>query len=88
MTDIQEAPAEQAAPAPLVRGRYAIFEAPDGGWAIARTESICERCQGCGCGEQAAQIDLPPMLIPFITGQASLSPGKALGMLKGLMGNG
>ena len=88
MTDVQEVQAEQAAPVPLERGRYAIFETPDGGWAIARASGICDTCQGCGCGEQHEAIPVPAMLVPFITGQVEITKGGMMGLMKGMLGNG
>ena len=41
---------ETPAPEPSERGRYAVYDTPDGGLLIARTSGICERCQECGCG--------------------------------------
>lgn len=41
---------EPSQPEPSERGRYAVYEMPDGGLLIARTSDICDRCQGCGCG--------------------------------------
>jgi hypothetical protein len=49
-------------------GRYQVYEAPDGGWVIARATGICETCQGCGCGEQAEVVALPD----FSKGQAHI----------------
>lgn len=63
-------------------GRYVVFQAPDGGWVVARAVGICEKCQGCGCGEQAEPINIPAMVISM-----AMSQGKGLfGKLKGLMG--
>jgi hypothetical protein len=39
-------------------GRYRVFQA-DGGLVLARAVDTCERCQGCGCGQQAEPIALP-----------------------------
>lgn len=50
-------------PAPMERGRYAIFQAPDGGWVVARAVDTCEVCQTCGCGTQAEPIMIPAMVI-------------------------
>jgi len=47
------------APEPAERGRYAVYQQPDGGALIARAHHICERCAGCGCGEQADPISIP-----------------------------
>lgn len=39
-------------------GRYRMYAADDG-LVLARAVDTCERCQGCGCGEQAEPIPLP-----------------------------
>lgn len=85
MTDVQEVEQDTPAPEPFERGRYAIFETPDGGWAIARASGICGTCQACGCGEQHEAIPIPAMLVPFITGQAEMTKGGMLGMVKGML---
>lgn len=88
MTDIQEVPAGMvqlpAGSELLERGRYAIYQTPDGAWSILRASGICETCQGCGCGEQHEAIPVPAMMVPFITGQAEITKGGMLGMIKGL----
>lgn len=52
-----------AAPGPVERGRYAVFELPDGGLHIARSGPLCDRCAGCGCGDQLDPIKAPGMLV-------------------------
>jgi hypothetical protein len=44
-------------------GRYMIYQAPDGGWIVARAVGICGTCQSCGCGEQADAIQVPGFVI-------------------------
>lgn len=45
--------------APVVEhGRYRLFQT-DGGLVLARAVNTCERCQGCGCGQQADPLPLP-----------------------------
>jgi len=68
----------QAATEPVVleQGRYRVFESPDGGWVIARAAATCERCQGCGCGEQVDPIQVPAMVI------AMAKQGGGLGRIK------
>lgn len=84
-----EAPAiDEAAPLLLERGRYALTQMPDGGWVITRARPICERCEACGCGEQQDGIPVPAMFVPFLTGDAQMTPGGAMKMIKGMMGNG
>ena len=41
---------EPVPPEPSERGRYAVYDMPDGGLLIARTSDICDRCRDCGCG--------------------------------------
>lgn len=54
---------DQAAEAVAVaRGRYALYDNPDGSVAIARTDGLCETCAGCGCGEQMPPISIPAMV--------------------------
>ena len=50
-------------PQVLEHGRYRVFESPDGSWILARAVDTCERCQGCGCGDQADPIHVPAMVI-------------------------
>lgn len=71
--------AEPAAPV-LEFGRYRVFEAPDGGWIVARAVDICQACQDCGCGDQADPIAIPAMVIKMAKAQG---PG-LLGKLKAL----
>ena len=59
-------------------GRYVVYESPDGGWVVARAVGICERCEGCGCGEQAEPIAIPGMVVTLARRQGK---GKLLGML-------
>lgn len=74
-------------------GRYIVRKAPgsDPGWIVGRAVGICERCQGCGCGEQADPISLPD----FTKGQAHLMQwlvrnlnGSTMGAIRGLMKSG
>jgi hypothetical protein len=39
-------------------GRYRLFQT-DGGLILARAVDTCERCQECGCGQQAEPLPLP-----------------------------
>jgi hypothetical protein len=57
MTEVQAGiPAETVPAEPQERGRYAVYGQADGGLLIARATGLCERCQSCGCGEQAAPV--------------------------------
>jgi len=83
-------PRETAVPGdrpPVIEGpgRYVVFEAPDGGWVVARAVGICETCQRCGCGEQADPIQVPGMVVKLAQSQGN---GKLLGRLKGMTGRG
>lgn len=42
------------------RGRYLAVRTGPRQLLIYRSVGICERCQGCGCGEQQDPIDLSP----------------------------
>lgn len=74
MTEVQEQQPEVAAP--LERGRYAVFETPDGGLAIARSGPLCDTCAGCGCGEQADAIMVPKMAADVIMGRSEIGKMK------------
>jgi hypothetical protein len=81
-------PQDTEAPRPPViegPGRYVVFQAPDGGWIVARAVELCDRCQGCGCGEQAEPIQIPSLVISMASQQGK---GKLLGMLKAVSGRG
>ena len=78
-TEVQETSAE---PAVLEYGRYRLFEAPDGGWVVARAVETCETCQNCGCGEQADPIVVPGMVVKMARS------GGAMQKLKAVMGRG
>jgi hypothetical protein len=58
----------EATPAVLEHGRYKIFELPDGGWLISRAVDTCERCQSCGCGDQADKLSIPGMMVKMAAG--------------------
>jgi hypothetical protein len=78
-------PEVQAAPEVLEQGRYKVFD-QGGGWVIARAVETCERCQTCGCGEQADPIQVPAMLIAMAKQGGGLS--RIREGLKGLVGRG
>jgi hypothetical protein len=77
MTDTTEAP-----PVLLERGRYAIFETPEGGWAVARAVETCETCRDCGCGEQMAAIQVPAVVIKM----ASMGDAGMVRKMRALIG--
>lgn len=66
-------------------GRYVVYEAPDGGWVVARAAPICETCQNCGCGEQAEPIQVPALVIKLASQQGK---GNLLRVLKAAAGRG
>lgn len=87
MGDVVAADAEtQAEPQVLEYGRYRVFEAPDGGWVIARAAATCETCQSCGCGERIDPIQVPAMIIAMARSGGGLARAKA--MLRGVTGRG
>lgn len=43
---------------PAERGRYAVYEHPDGGVIIGRSTGLCQTCSACDCGEQQEPLDL------------------------------
>lgn len=45
-------------PVAVERGRYVLFEAPDG-LVLARAADTCDRCRDCGCGDQQEPLLLP-----------------------------
>jgi len=73
------------APEPSERGRYAIYEQPDGGLVIPRSAPLCERCAGCGCGEQLDPLRIPGMLVKAAMSAGSGGLGERMRMLKGMM---
>ncbi len=77
MTDPQPEPSE--------RGRYAIFEQPDGGLVIPRSAPLCERCAGCGCGEQAEPLRIPGALVKMARAAAEGNGGGMAKKLRGMM---
>lgn len=77
-----QAPEPAEGPKVLEYGRYRVFEAPDGGWVVARAVDTCETCQACGCGDQAEVINVPAMVIRMARAQG---PG-LLGKLKAMRG--
>jgi hypothetical protein len=86
MTATEQQP-DQAVPGLIERGRYAVFADETGHWFIHRAGPLCDTCAACGCGEQAAPIPVPPMVVGVITGQSAL-PGPVQSMLGKVMGNG
>ena len=74
--DVESEPVQ--APEALERGRYAVYETPDGGLAIARSGPLCGTCQGCGCGDQADPILVPAMAV---TAWKAMQNGDRMGAL-------
>lgn len=82
MSTPSETPANSQPPEPPViegPGRYKVYEAPDGGWVVARAVGICQTCQDCGCGEQAEPVQVPGMVVALARQQGK---GRLLGALK------
>ena len=51
------------------RGRYAVYEQPDGSWKIATVGPLCENCSTCGCGSAYRDaIPVPPGGVQLLTG--------------------
>jgi hypothetical protein len=79
--DIEDQAAELVeGPTVLEYGRYRVFEAPDGGWVVARAVDTCETCQACGCGDQADPIQIPAMVIRMAKAQGPGLFGKLRAM--------
>ena len=79
---VSERVEQGAQPRVIERGRYALYESPDGGLVVARATSTCESCANCGCGEQQQPLVAPAMLVKMA------SSGKMMGKLRGLFGPG
>jgi hypothetical protein len=79
--------ATEAATPPVIEGpgRYVVYQAPDGGWVVARAVGICETCQACGCGEQAEAIQVPALIISMASKSGN---GRLMGMLSRVAGRG
>lgn len=77
-----QAPADGDGPAVIEGGRYKVFQAPDGGWVIARAVDTCERCRECGCGDQAEPVQIPAMVIQLARAQGAGLLGKLKAMRK------
>jgi hypothetical protein len=80
-----EAPVSEQAPEPAERGRYAIFEQPDGGLVIPRSAPLCDRCAGCGCGEQMEPLRFPGALVKMARAAAEGNGAGLAGKLRGMM---
>lgn len=70
---------------PSERGRYAIYEQPDGGLVIPRTTSLCETCASCKCGEQADPLRVPGALVKMAKAAADGNGGGMAKKIRGLM---
>lgn len=88
------ADADEAAPAPVPDviegpGRYRVFAGPEGSWVIARAGPLCDRCAGCGCGEQGEPITIPGLVIQVARQRMNGDGGPGLmAMLKAVTGRG
>jgi hypothetical protein len=74
---------ESVQPGPSERGRYAIYERPDGGLVIPRTSGLCETCSGCECGEQVEPLIVPGALVKMARAAAE-GKGGAMAKLKAM----
>jgi hypothetical protein len=79
-------PQTETGPEVLEAGRYRVFQDASGAWIIGRAVATCERCQACGCGDQADPIQIPAMLIAMAKQGGGMSRIKE--GLKGLVGRG
>ncbi len=75
-------PATGAGPEVIEAGRYKLSAAPDGGLVLARAAGTCARCQECGCGQQAALVSVPAMVLKLA------QSGGGLARLRGMLGIG
>jgi hypothetical protein len=57
-----------AGPVTLEAGRYRLAQSPDGGMVLGRATGLCETCSTCGCGEQAAPVHIPAMVMQMAKG--------------------
>lgn len=74
----------EQAPEPSERGRYAIFEQPDGGLVIPRSAPLCERCADCGCGEQGEPLTIPAAIVKMAKAAAEGKGMSVKSMLAGM----
>lgn len=88
---MSEAPAitQDAIPTPRMRGRFNLYDTPDGGIHVSYQEdpkNVDE--DGTPIDEPVQHIDIPGQAIKMMKMMESgqLSPMKALGMLKGMFG--
>ena len=70
---------------PSERGRYAIFEQPDGGLIIPRSAPLCETCVACGCGEQMEPMRIPGALVKMARAAAEGKSGGMGAKIKAMM---
>ncbi len=75
---------DQEQPEPSERGRYAIFEQPDGGLIIPRSAPLCAACAACKCGEQMEPLKIPGAYIRMARAAAEGGGGMAK-RLRGMM---
>ena len=72
-------------PEPSARGRYAIYEQPDGGIVIPRSGPLCETCAACKCGEQQEPLRIPGALVKMAKAAAEGNGGGMAKKIKALM---
>ena len=79
---------EPSAPEPAERGRYAIYETPDGGLLINRTVNLCEDCLNHGCGESADPVGPIPGSLVAMARAAAAGKMKLPAAMKQMMSRG
>ncbi len=67
------------------RGRYAIFEQPDGSLIIPRSAPVCESCATCGCGEPMEPLRIPGALVKMARAAAEGNGGGMARKLRGMI---
>ena len=75
----------ETAPEPAERGRYAVFEEPDGGLVIPRSAPLCNRCASCGCGEQLEPYRVPAALVRMARAAANGEDMPMMARIKSFM---
>ena len=71
------------------RGRYAVYEMPDGGWKIATVGPLCETCSNCGCGQAYRDpLPVPAGAVRILNGGLDALPAPARAILGKVFGIG
>lgn len=77
MSEAEVQPA--AEPVVVAFGRYKLIEEPGGDLIAAAAVGLCERCQGCGCGEQVEPRRIPAMIARVLAGKLKGVTGRGNG---------